>query len=149
MHGIAIRRLGDQRRRVILRWAPAQCALLPAARKCSKRSAIANEARRLRGSARNGQVATGYAFASNIAEKCGVAPDWLTLLVARTASIAGTVQIVARSVETAMHKLHVLGFDLHANRAAIGNAPLPPVANDDLIAIGWTNDAILYGGKCI
>ena len=46
----------------------------------------------------------------DIAEKCGIAPDRLTLLVARTSSLAGTVQIVARSVETALHKLHVLGL---------------------------------------
>ncbi len=82
-----------------------------------------------------------------IAEQCGVAADQLTLLAARTASPAGTVQIVARSVETALHKLHVLGFDLSCVESGIGVAPLPPIANDDLIAIGWTNDAILYGAQ--
>jgi methenyltetrahydromethanopterin cyclohydrolase len=81
-----------------------------------------------------------------LAEKCGVAPSRLTLLVARTASPAGTVQIVARSVETALHKLHELGFDLIHVRQGMGVAPLPPVADDDLTAIGWTNDSILYGG---
>ena len=40
-----------------------------------------------------------------IARQCQVDPAGLILLVARTASQAGTVQIVARSVETAMHKL--------------------------------------------
>jgi methenyltetrahydromethanopterin cyclohydrolase len=82
----------------------------------------------------------------DIAAKCRIAPDRLTLLVARTASPAGTVQIVARSVETAMHKLHELGFDLARIEYGFGSAPLPPVAQDDLTAIGWTNDAILYGG---
>jgi methenyltetrahydromethanopterin cyclohydrolase len=82
----------------------------------------------------------------DIAEKCNINPDQLTLLVARTSSPAGTVQIVARSVETALHKLHVLGFDLKRVQRASGHAPLPPMANDDLTAIGWTNDAILYGG---
>ena len=81
----------------------------------------------------------------DIAEKCRIAPDRLTLLLARTASAAGTVQIVARSVETALHKLHALGFRLGCVTAGIGVAPLPPVARDDLTAIGWTNDAILYG----
>jgi methenyltetrahydromethanopterin cyclohydrolase len=83
----------------------------------------------------------------DIAEKCGVAPERLTLLVARTASAAGTMQIVARSIETALHKLHVLGFDLAQIESGCGLAPLPPVADDDLTAIGWTNDAILYGGQ--
>jgi methenyltetrahydromethanopterin cyclohydrolase len=81
-----------------------------------------------------------------IADKCGITADNLTLLVAPTASIAGTVQIVARSVETALHKLHVLGFDLSRVISGLGKAPLPPVADDDLAAIGRTNDAILYGG---
>ncbi len=83
---------------------------------------------------------------ADIAAKCGIGPDRLTLLAARTASPAGTVQIVARSVETAMHKLHELGFDLARIERAFGWAPLPPAANDDTTAIGWTNDAILYGG---
>ena len=83
---------------------------------------------------------------TDIAEKCGVSPERLTLLAARTSSPAGTVQIVARSVETALHKLHVLGFDLSRIVEGSGSAPLPPVASDDLAAIGWTNDAILYGG---
>jgi len=82
----------------------------------------------------------------DIADACGVAPERLTLLVARTASAAGTLQIVARSVETALHKLHELGFDLGRIDRGWGVAPLPPVAEDDLTAIGWTNDAILYGG---
>ena len=36
----------------------------------------------------------------------------VTLVAARTRSIAGSVQVVARSVETALHKLDTLGFDL-------------------------------------
>jgi methenyltetrahydromethanopterin cyclohydrolase len=81
-----------------------------------------------------------------LADKCGVAPDKLTLLVAPTSSIAGTVQVVARSVETALHKLFELGFDLERIVSGHGTAPLPPAARDDLAAVGRTNDAILYGG---
>jgi methenyltetrahydromethanopterin cyclohydrolase len=68
-------------------------------------------------------------------------------MVARTSSLAGTVQIVARSVETALHKLHELGFDVRRIKSACGSAPLAPVAADDQAAIGRTNDAILYGGR--
>jgi methenyltetrahydromethanopterin cyclohydrolase len=85
----------------------------------------------------------------DLAERCRVAPGNLTLLVARTASIAGTMQVVARSVETALHKLHELHFDLQRIRGSFGAAPLPPVAADDLQAIGRTNDAILYGGDVV
>ena len=82
-----------------------------------------------------------------IAEQCQVTPDHVILLAARTASIAGTVQIVARSVETALHKLHELGYDLANVVSGFGSAPLPPVAASDLVGIGRTNDAILYGGQ--
>lgn len=80
-----------------------------------------------------------------VATACGVPPERVMLLFARTASLAGGVQVVARSLETALHKLHDQGFPLAAVRAGAGAAPLPPIAADDLIALGWTNDAVLYG----
>lgn len=80
-----------------------------------------------------------------IATACGVDLENLTLLAAPTASIAGGLQVVARSVETALHKLVDLGFDLSRIVSAQGWAPLPPVAKDDMAAIGRTNDAVLYG----
>ena len=82
-----------------------------------------------------------------IAEGCGVGASQVALLVAPTASLAGTLQVVSRSVETALHKLHELGFDMDRVRNATGSAPLAPVAADDLTGIGRTNDAILYGGR--
>src|SRR5262245_33478364 len=82
-----------------------------------------------------------------ICERARVPASGLSLLVAPTASQAGGVQIVARSVETAMHKLHELGFDIGRVVSAHGVAPLPPVAKDDLTAVGRTNDAVLYGGR--
>ena len=82
-----------------------------------------------------------------IAEKTGVPVDRTVLLVARTASLAGNLQVVARSVETSLHKLLELGFDVWRVRSAVGVAPLPPVAADDFTGIGRTNDAILYGGR--
>ena len=87
------------------------------------------------------------AVCQQIAEKCGIGADRLTLLVAPTSSPAGTLQVVARSVETALHKLHELGFELSRVERGEGTAPLAPLAKDDLAAIGVTNDAILYGGE--
>lgn len=87
-----------------------------------------------------------------LAREAGVAPGALTLLVARTASPAGTLQVTARSLETALHKLHDLGFDLDRIVRGRGAAPLPPVPTGkgrDLVAIGRTNDAILYGGHVV
>jgi methenyltetrahydromethanopterin cyclohydrolase len=73
----------------------------------------------------------------------------ITLLLAPASSMAGNLQVVARSLETALHKLHELKFDLNQVVSGFGVAPLPPVAPDDLQAIGRTNDAILYGGKVV
>jgi methenyltetrahydromethanopterin cyclohydrolase len=85
--------------------------------------------------------------AVTLAADAGVPADRLVLLVARTASTAGTLQVIARSLETALHKLHELHFDLRRIRRGTGRAPLAPVPRkDDLLAIGRTNDAILYGG---
>ena len=89
------------------------------------------------------------AVVAKIAAACRVAPDAVTLLVAPTASLAGGLQVVARSVETALHKLSELGFDLNRIESAQGTAPLPPVAANDLAAIGRTNDAILYGARVV
>ncbi|WP_435016491.1 methenyltetrahydromethanopterin cyclohydrolase [Tundrisphaera sp. TA3] len=86
---------------------------------------------------------------AKIARACNVAPSAVTLLGAPTASLAGGTQVVARSVETALHKLHGLGFDLSRIVSGHGVAPLPPVAKDDMAAIGRTNDAILYGARVV
>lgn len=81
-----------------------------------------------------------------IVAKLPTVAEHLTLLVAPTTSLAGTTQVVARSVETALHKLHELKFDVAQVVSGYGIAPLPPVATDFMHAIGRTNDAILYGG---
>ncbi|MCE9632190.1 MAG: methenyltetrahydromethanopterin cyclohydrolase [Planctomycetia bacterium] len=86
---------------------------------------------------------------AKLAADAGVDPVHVVLLVARTASIAGSLQVVARSLETALHKLHEEHFDLSRIVAGRGLAPLPPVPDDDLVAIGRTNDAILYGGHVV
>ncbi len=87
------------------------------------------------------------ALVAMIAERAGVAPSALTLLLAPTASLAGGAQVAARVVETALHKLHELGFDVERVVSAVGTCPLPPVARTDVEAIGRTNDAVLYGGR--
>lgn len=83
----------------------------------------------------------------HIAERTRVPADRVSLLIAPTASAAGALQVVARVVETAMHKLLHVGFDVNRVRSAAGTAPLAPVAKDDLAGIGRTNDAVLYGGR--
>lgn len=82
-----------------------------------------------------------------VGQKAGLDPERLTFVVAPTASLAGGVQIAARILETGLHKMDTVGFDLTKVVSGIGTAPLPPVAKSDLRAIGRTNDCILYGGQ--
>jgi methenyltetrahydromethanopterin cyclohydrolase len=84
-----------------------------------------------------------------LSECLGLPAERLTLLAAPAASLAGTVQVVARSVETALHKLHQLRFDLSQVVSGFGVAPLPPVAPGVMAAVGRANDAILYGGRVV
>lgn len=82
-----------------------------------------------------------------LSKKLSLASNQLTLWIAPTGSTSGAVQIVARSVEVALHKLHELKFDLATIRHGYGVAPIPPLTNDNFAALGRTNDAILYGSK--
>ena len=84
-----------------------------------------------------------------LVERLPASAEKLTLVVAPASSQAGTVQVIARALETALHKLHQLKFDLAQVVSGYGVAPLPPVAADEARAIGWTNDAILYGGRVV
>ena len=86
---------------------------------------------------------------AKVATACGVEPSAVSLAYAPTASLAGGLQVVARSVETALHKLAELKFDLTRIVSGHGVAPLPPVAKDDLAAIGRTNDSVLYGARVV
>ena len=75
-----------------------------------------------------------------------VAAENLTIILTPTTSIAGTVQIVGRVLEVALHKAHTLHFALENIVSGSGVAVLPPVAKDFMTAMGHTNDAILFGG---
>jgi methenyltetrahydromethanopterin cyclohydrolase len=94
-----------------------------------------------------GRELPGEEVAAFVADKCKVRPGQLSLLIAPTASLVGSVQVAARSAETGLHKMTELGFDVRQVAAAYGICPLAPVAADDLHAIGRTNDAILYGAQ--
>ncbi|TDA31699.1 MAG: methenyltetrahydromethanopterin cyclohydrolase [Hadesarchaea archaeon] len=84
-----------------------------------------------------------------VAQRCGVKPENLTLVVAPTASLVGSIQISARVVETGVHKLHEVGFPLQKIVSGLGKAPIAPVAKNDLEAMGKTNDCVLYGGRTV
>jgi methenyltetrahydromethanopterin cyclohydrolase len=87
------------------------------------------------------------ALIEKVAKDCGLSPRQLTLILTPTKSLAGTVQIVARVLEVALHKLHELRFPLDRVVDGMGTAPLPPPAASFVAAMGRTNDAIIYGGS--
>jgi methenyltetrahydromethanopterin cyclohydrolase len=81
-----------------------------------------------------------------VASDCGVAPERLSFIYAPTRSLAGSVQIVARVLEVALHKAHELKFPLARIIDGVATAPLSPPHPDFVTAMGRTNDAIISGG---
>jgi methenyltetrahydromethanopterin cyclohydrolase len=86
-------------------------------------------------------------LADEIALRCDVTADNLTLILTPTSSLAGAVQIVSRVLETALHKAHALGFELENIIDGAGSAPVCPPSPDFLKAMSRTNDAILFAGQ--
>ncbi len=85
--------------------------------------------------------------AGHIAERCGIDPGDLRIAVASTDSLAGLVQVSARVVETGLHKLFSMGFDITTINSGWGRAPIAPVVGDATMCMGASNDAIIYGGE--
>ena len=86
------------------------------------------------------------ALVERIADDCNLAPKDLVFLYAPTKSRAGIVQVVARVLEVALHKVHTLKFPVDWVLDGFGSAPLPPPGGDFATAMGRTNDAIIFGG---
>ncbi|KAF3982915.1 MAG: methenyltetrahydromethanopterin cyclohydrolase [Methylococcales symbiont of Hymedesmia sp. n. MRB-2018] len=82
-----------------------------------------------------------------VAVACGITADKLTLIMTPTSSIAGSVQVVGRVLEVAMHKTHELHFPLENIVDGCGSAPVCPPHPDFVQAMGRTNDAILFAGQ--
>jgi methenyltetrahydromethanopterin cyclohydrolase len=83
----------------------------------------------------------------SVAHDCGVEASRLAIIHAATQSIAGSVQVVARVLEVALHKAHELKFPLQRIVEGMGAAPLSPPHPDFVTAMGRTNDAIIYAGR--
>lgn len=86
-------------------------------------------------------------IADKIAKKCAVAHDQLSIILTPTSSFSGVVQVVARVLETALHKAHSLAFPIDKIIDGAGSAPLCPPSPNFIQAMGRTNDAILFAGQ--
>ena len=84
--------------------------------------------------------------ADKVAERCGIKPENLTLILTPTASLAGVMQIAIRVLEVAMHKAHTLEFPMEKVIDGYGTTPVAPPGGDFMTSMGRTNDAILFGG---
>ena len=82
-----------------------------------------------------------------ISRDCKIAPENITFILTPTSSICGTIQVVSRVLEVAIHKIHELKFPLDKILYGFATAPIPPVAHDFISGMGRTNDAIIYGGR--
>jgi len=81
-----------------------------------------------------------------IAEESKVTPNNLSIILVPTTSIAGSIQVSGRIIETGIHKLMKLGLDPKVIMYAWGYAPIAPLHPKFAKAMGRTNDAILYAG---
>jgi methenyltetrahydromethanopterin cyclohydrolase len=81
-----------------------------------------------------------------IANKCGVKPSNLYIILTPTTSLSALVQIAGRIVETGIHKLNEIGFDINRIVYGCGYAPIAFPHPDFGRSMGRSNDVILYGG---
>jgi methenyltetrahydromethanopterin cyclohydrolase len=86
-------------------------------------------------------------WAAVIAAACSIQPENLYILVAPNASLVCAVQVAARIVEQTIHRLEEEGLAMDTIFSAQGFCVLPPLVDDDLIAMGRINDVLLYGGE--
>lgn len=82
-----------------------------------------------------------------IANECEVDPENVYALVAPTASIVGAVQISGRIIETSIFKMNEIGYDPKLIVSAAGRCPISPILENDLKAMGSTNDSMMYYGS--
>jgi methenyltetrahydromethanopterin cyclohydrolase len=73
---------------------------------------------------------------AKIRRDCAVPDDGVTIILTPTRSLAGTVQVVGRVLEVALHKVHALGFPLTGIVDGSASAPIAPPAPDFLNAMG-------------
>ena len=83
---------------------------------------------------------------THICEQSRITPDNLSIILVPTTSIAGSIQVSGRIVETGVHKLMKLGLDPKVIMYAWGYAPIASIHPKFAQAMGRTNDAILYTG---
>ncbi|MDD6346643.1 MAG: methenyltetrahydromethanopterin cyclohydrolase [Lachnospiraceae bacterium] len=80
-----------------------------------------------------------------IAAACGVRPDQIYIMAARTACMTGAVQVCARNVEQALPTVYDRGFSMDQILEGNATTPLVSIVDDESVAYGRVNDCLIYG----
>ncbi|WP_297870140.1 methenyltetrahydromethanopterin cyclohydrolase [uncultured Oscillibacter sp.] len=84
-------------------------------------------------------------LAEGIAQACGISPNRLYIMAARTGCMVGAVQVCARNVEQAMPTVADRGFSMSQILEGNATTPLVSVVDDEAVAYGRVNDCLIYG----
>ncbi len=83
--------------------------------------------------------------ALSVAKACNVKPEDTYLLISDSTCVVASVQVSARVLEQTCHRLYEMNFDTNKVQMMRGSAPIAPIVNDELKAMGRINDALNYG----
>lgn len=82
-----------------------------------------------------------------LAKACNIAAENLHLLISRTASLVGSMQVSGRAAETALYRLDKLGYDINQIEYVVASAPIAPIVGGDAKMMGVSNDMVIYGSR--
>ena len=85
-------------------------------------------------------------MAGEVAAACHISPENLYILACKTGSLAGSVQVCSRTIETTIWRLQAKGFDIKKVISGVGICPIAPPVKDEFRAMVRVNAAVLYGG---
>lgn len=85
-------------------------------------------------------------LADEVAEACRISPENVYFLACKTGSLAGSIQVCSRTIETTVWRLYNSGFDIKKVISGMGSCPIAPPAKDEFQAMVRVNVAIIYGG---
>lgn len=85
--------------------------------------------------------------ALEVSKMCNVKPENLYLVLTTSNTLAGSVQVSGRVVETGLYRLDFLGFDPLKVVYAVGFAPVMPPHPDPNVSVSREEDALIYGGS--
>lgn len=84
-------------------------------------------------------------FTSKVAEAAQVKPENLYIMIARTGSVVGSIQVTARNIEQTLPTLFDKGFNLENIQYASAITPVNAIVYDEMEAYGRVNDCLIYG----